>query len=198
MLLTRNTSRYFRPEKAKEEKRFSHILQRSLSRYQRRPIIILCIGSDRATGDCLGPLIGYRLTGDSGYPALKYSSLSSGNQKVIVYGTLSDPVHAGNLSQRLSDIHNHYYNPYIVAIDASLGVPEHVGYVTLGQGSLSPGTGVSHPLPPAGDIHITGIVNASSENNLFTLQTTRLSVVTTLADFIAKGLLEALHVRPSF
>ena len=28
---------------------------------QNRPIIFLCIGTDRATGDSLGPLIGYKL-----------------------------------------------------------------------------------------------------------------------------------------
>ena len=27
-----------------------------------RTIIFLCIGSDRATGDCLGPIIGYKLS----------------------------------------------------------------------------------------------------------------------------------------
>ena len=28
---------------------------------ENRPIIFLCIGTDRATGDSLGPLIGYKL-----------------------------------------------------------------------------------------------------------------------------------------
>ncbi len=27
----------------------------------RTDIIILCIGTDRATGDCLGPIVGYKL-----------------------------------------------------------------------------------------------------------------------------------------
>ena len=26
-----------------------------------RPLVILCIGTDRATGDCLGPIVGHKL-----------------------------------------------------------------------------------------------------------------------------------------
>ena len=26
-----------------------------------KPIVFLCIGTDRATGDCLGPIVGYKL-----------------------------------------------------------------------------------------------------------------------------------------
>ena len=43
-------------------------------------IVFLCIGSDRATGDCLGPYVGWHLS----------------QQKlpgVFVYGTLNTPVH---------------------------------------------------------------------------------------------------------
>ena len=50
----------------------------------------LCIGSDRITGDSLGPLIGHRLTA---YRGLGF----------YVYGTLDDPVHALNLSDRLQN-----------------------------------------------------------------------------------------------
>lgn len=164
----------------------------------RRPIIFLCIGSDRATGDSLGPLVG-QLLSDS-LPAsqnlfcyIRHTLLY--NQKAAVYGTLHQTVHAGNLTNTLAKIYNRYKNPYIIAIDASLGIPEHIGYVTLGNGSLRPGIGVSHVLPEAGDMHITGIVNHSSQNNHYTLQTTKLFTVVQLATFIADGILDALHVR---
>ncbi len=54
-------------------------------------IIFLCIGSDRATGDCLGPILGYKLSGLSG-------------NNCIIYGTLESPVHAGNLELVLWEI----------------------------------------------------------------------------------------------
>ena len=53
-----------------------------------RELVFLCIGSDRITGDSLGPLIGYQLS--------PYCS-----RVFHVYGTLDDPVHALNLPDRI-------------------------------------------------------------------------------------------------
>lgn len=138
-------------------------------------IIFLCIGSDRATGDCLGPIIGYKL---STQPFFKYK----------IYGTLKEPVHAKNLSATIEEIYNQYDNPCIVAIDASLGRSNHVGYITLGEGTLKPGAGVNKMLPHVGDIFITGIVNFSGTLDQMLLQTTRLNIVMDLADFICFGI----------
>lgn len=180
---TQTKSIYFPTMRPNARNKFCRALQNKFSDIELyRPLVFLCIGSDRATGDSLGPLVGQKLS----------EGLNS--KKAVVYGTLCQTVHAGNLVNMLAEIHNRYKNPYIIAIDASLGIPEHIGYVTLGNGSLRPGIGVSHILPEAGDIHITGIVNHSSKNNHQTLQTTRLLTVMELASFIADGILDALHV----
>ena len=143
------------------------------NKYQ--PLVFLCIGSDRATGDSLGPIIGYKL---------KQRHLSS----AYVYGTLEEPVHAKNLSEIIREIHDTFDKPFIVAIDASLGKASHVGYFTLGEGALKPGAGVGKDLPHVGNLYITGIVNLSGflENSL--LQTTRLHTVMSLADKISTGI----------
>lgn len=144
-----------------------------------QPLIFLCIGSDRATGDSLGPIIGYKL---------KQRRLSS----AYVYGTLEHPVHAKNLSDVIREIHDTFDHPFIVAIDASLGKASHIGYFTLGEGSLKPGAGVGKNLPQIGNLYITGIVNLSGflENTL--LQTTRLYTVMDLADKISTGIFYCL------
>lgn len=147
---------------------------------KKHSIIILCIGSDRATGDCLGPIIGYKLEKQQ-------------YKNVHIYGTLSHPVHAKNLTKILDMIYDTYKYPFIIAIDASLGKDKHVGYVTLGEGSLSPGIGVDKELPIVGDIFITGIVNVSGYLNHMLLQTTRLDTVMQLADYICIGLRYVLH-----
>ncbi len=181
-------SLYFSTSRFQEKNKFCQALQKKLNCIEKhRPLVFLCIGSDRATGDSLGPLVGQRLAGDFLF-----------TKKAVVYGTLHQTVHAGNLVKTLTEIYNRYDNPYIIAIDASLGIPEHIGYVTLGEGSLHPGIGVCHQLPEAGDIHITGIVNHSTRNNHFTLQTTKLFTVMELAGFISDGILKALHVSSSF
>jgi putative sporulation protein YyaC len=138
-------------------------------------VILLCIGSDRATGDCLGPIIGYKLS------KLQYPHL-------FIYGTLENPVHAKNLNNTLAKIKHRHTNAFIIAIDASLGACHHIGYITLGEGPLSPGIGVDKELPYVGDIFITGIVNMSSMLNHMLLQTTRLDIVMKLADFICLGI----------
>lgn len=141
-----------------------------------RKIVVLCIGSDRSTGDSLGPLIGYKLE--------KYHMAD-----VSIYGTLQSPVHAANLTEKLDEIYSLHCNPFILAIDASLGTKDHIGYITLGNGPLRPGLGVNKELPDVGDIHITGIVNFSGMMESLLLQTTRLSQVMRLADTISKAVL---------
>ena len=140
-----------------------------------RTIIFLCIGTDRATGDCLGPIIGYKL---SKQPYFKYK----------VYGTLENPVHAKNLQDTVKEIYDTYDNPLVIAIDASLGQSDHVGFITVGEGAIKPGAGVNKELPMVGDLFITGIVNLSGLLDHMLLQTTRLNVVMSLADYICQGI----------
>lgn len=146
-----------------------------------QPLIFLCIGSDRATGDCLGPLLGEKL-----------STLSLSHFKV--YGTLKQPVHAKNLSETIATIYREHENPFIVAIDSSLGRASHVGYVTLGKGALKPGAGVEKELPSVGDLFITGIVNFSGIFDQMLLQTTRLYLVMSLADNIYTGIRRGIFI----
>ena len=86
----------------------------------------------------------------------------------------------------------------MVAIDASVGNREHVGYVTLGKGALKPGLGVSKNLSEVGDIFITGIVGGCTSFDPVMLQSIRLSVVMHLADCICEsiGLVENLWDFP--
>ena len=158
-------------------KHFSRLLEQLPKPEQ--TLIFLCIGSDRATGDSLGPIIGYKL---------KQRRLSS----AYVYGTLENPVHAKNLGDIIREIHDTFDQPFIIAIDASLGRASHIGYFTLGEGSLKPGAGVGKELPQVGNLYVTGIVNLSGflENSL--LQTTRLHTVMDLADKISMGIFYCL------
>lgn len=145
-------------------------------------IVLLCIGSDRSTGDSLGPLIGYKLS-------------KRQNKNLTIYGTLDNPVHAVNLKDTLAEIYKRHPSSLIIAVDASLGSFSHIGYVTLGTGSLKPGLGVKKELPEVGDIYITGIVNFSGLLDNLLLQSTRLATVMNLADCISVGLASALIYR---
>jgi putative sporulation protein YyaC len=143
-----------------------------------RPIVFVCIGTDRSTGDSLGPLVGTLL-----------------EEKMIspfyVYGTLENPIHAVNLKEQLDEIHKRHKNPFIIGVDACLGRLKSVGVIQIADGPVKPGAGVNKDLPEVGDIHITGIVNVSGFMEFFILQNTRLNLVLKMAKTIANGIHEA-------
>ena len=149
-----------------------------------RPIVIVCIGTDRSTGDSLGPLIG---------TFLEEKNVSSFH----VYGTLEHPIHAVNLEEKLKEIKDKHFNPFIIGIDACLGRTKSVGFIQVGSGPVKPGAGVNKELPEVGDIHITGIVNVSGFMEFFVLQNTRLNLVLNMAKTIANGLHEINTHIPS-
>ncbi|WP_350343659.1 spore protease YyaC [Proteinivorax tanatarense] len=140
-------------------------------------LVVLCIGTDRSTGDSLGPIIGSKLF-----------HLNS-HDDVLILGNLDDPVHASNLAKNIQSI-NLLKNPLVIAIDASLGNSDNIGKINLGIGSLKPGAGVKKNLPEVGDIYITGVVNVGGFMEYFVLQNTRLSLVMNMADVISNGLEE--------
>jgi len=141
---------------------------------------ILCIGSDRSTGDALGPLVGTILS-------------SSPLSRTTVWGTLKDPVHALNLEALLKKLAQDKNQHLIIAIDASLGKSGSVGMIEIGRGALYPGAGVKKELPPVGDLYLSGVVNLGGFMEQMVLQSTRLYQVMELAKVIAQGLLLALN-----
>ncbi len=148
---------------------------------KKQSIVFICIGTDRSTGDSLGPLVGTKLK--RRFP----------NRHI--YGTLQSPVHALNLEETLKTIQTSYANPYIIGIDACLGKLSSIGTVSASDGPVLPGAGVNKQLPPVGNMHITGIVNVSGFMQHIVLQNTRLHLVMTMADFIADSLFLSLHRR---
>lgn len=141
-------------------------------------IVILCIGSDRSTGDSLGPLVGYKLQSKHLF-------------NTVVYGSLQNPVHALNIDNIMDEIYIKHPGSLVIAIDASTGKKNHIGYITLTKGPLRPGLAVCKDLKPIGHICITGIVNIQSVMNHMILQTTRLGTVMNLADSISNAVFNA-------
>jgi putative sporulation protein YyaC len=154
------------------------------SSVKKRPIVFVCIGTDRSTGDSLGPLVGTLLQEKSVAP-------------FYVYGTLEDPIHAVNLEEKLAEIKEKHFRPFIIGIDACLGRLKSVGAIQVGQGPVKPGAGVNKELPEVGDMHITGIVNVSGFMEYFVLQNTRLNLVLKMAKIIANSIHQAsLSTQP--
>lgn len=155
-----------------------HLVERCLNHAFAEEIVIVCIGTDRSTGDALGPLVGSKL-------------IAKNPLSFQVYGTLEEPVHAGNLSEKLDVIQKKHPEALLIAVDACLGQFSNVGKINVVDGPLKPGAGVKKELPAVGTFHITGIVNVGGFMEYFVLQNTRLFVVMQMAEIIAAGLAKA-------
>ncbi|KGX93685.1 hypothetical protein N781_00245 [Pontibacillus halophilus JSM 076056 = DSM 19796] len=138
-----------------------------------RDLVLVCIGTDRSTGDSFGPLLG---------SLLEEKRLNH----VHVYGTLDEPVHAVNLEEKLQTIGENHQNPFIIGIDACLGKVSSVGSLIIGKGPVKPGAAVKKQLPEVGELHITGVVNVSGFMEYFVLQNTRLNLVMHMSKRVAQ------------
>lgn len=140
-----------------------------------KTIIFLCIGTDRSTGDSLGPIIGYKLK-------------QCNFKKIYIYGSLENPIHSNNIISIIDKIKLSFNNPFIIAIDAALGTVQNIGKILIENRPLLPGSALNKDLPCIGDMSIKGIVNISGNMDFIVLQNTRLYTVMTLADSIANGI----------
>ncbi|GGG17026.1 hypothetical protein GCM10010913_43830 [Paenibacillus aceti] len=142
-------------------------------RHEEEKITFLCIGTDRSTGDALGPLVGSRLE-EHGF--------------AHVVGTLEYPCDADNLEQRLAAIPADHI---IIAIDASLGASTSVGNYLVSAQPLFPAQSVGHSLPAAGHYSVAGVVNVKGPKPYWTLQMTSLYKVMQMAEEITAAILMA-------
>jgi len=136
-------------------------------RYSADHITFLCIGTDRSTGDALGPLTGSRLK-ESGFPH--------------VVGTLPFPCDADNLLMRMAEIPP---GQVIVAVDACLGPPAALGYYFVSGEPLEPARSMGRYLPAVGRYSLAAVVDINGPKPYRTLQTTPLHRVMVMADTIA-------------
>ncbi|WP_397386288.1 spore protease YyaC [Paenibacillus sp. VCA1] len=142
-------------------------------RHEPGDVTFLCIGTDRSTGDALGPLTGSALS-DYGFPH--------------VVGTLLAPCDAFSLEALLADIPA---SRVVVAIDACLGQPQSVGSFLVSDEPLLPARSVGQALPAVGHYSVAAVVNALGPKPYATLQMTSLHHVMTMAGQIASAAAEA-------
>lgn len=138
-------------------------------------VVVLGIGSDRVTGDCVGPLVGHMLA-ESG---------------VAVYGSLASPVTALNVAESYAILRRRHPEAFVIAVDSALGTDGEVGSVLLLPRGLRPAAAVGKVLPAVGDLGIVGVVS-SRRLGADALGKVRLALPFTLARRIADGVLRAV------
>lgn len=130
-------------------------------------VTVICIGTDRSTGDSFGPLTGHML---SRLTLLKFN----------LYGTLEKPVHALSLPDTLNSMDTE--KSLVIAVDAGVGDTNMVGHISMGYDPVKPGSGLGKTLPSVGDISITGIVAMGGLAPFVMLQNAPLGLVYKMAE----------------
>lgn len=137
-------------------------------------VIIVCIGTNRTqTIDCLGPFVGSILKEDREF-------------NVPVYGTMINPIHALNMTQRITEIKNIHPKSMIIAIDASLSDDNKIGQIAVVKGSIKPAAGINKEFDVVGDYSIKGFVAPRGINVVE--YDTDLNFISAMANTIAKGI----------
>jgi len=133
-------------------------------------LVFLCIGTDRSTGDSLGPWVG---------TLLEERGFSS------VVGTLRNPCDALTLPKLVPALPA---DRQIVAIDACLGREESVGSYLVKRGPLLPARSMGGGIGAVGHYSVAGVVNANSLKPYWTLQSTSLYLVMEMAKAMADAI----------
>ena len=140
------------------------------------PPVVVCIGSDLAIGDSLGPITG---------SMLKYKTQGL---NAFLYGTLSTPVTAKEIRYLRTFLRETHKGSQIIAVDAAVGEKGDIGLIKLSDSPLLPGAGANKKLGSIGDISIMGIVAEKSLGNYGLFNTTRLNLVYTMSEIISDSL----------
>ncbi len=151
-----------------------------LKDYIDKNTLVVCIGTDRCIGDCLGPLVGTFLK-NSSFP-------------LPVYGTIDNPIHALNIDIKLSEIYALHPNCTIIGVDACLGAVSNIGELQARNYPIHPGKGVGKTLPKVGNVSLIGIVDSSDDSELFTNRNIRLSLVMDIANVLSRSLLHSYYL----
>lgn len=149
--------------------------------YISKDTVIVCIGTDKCIGDCLGPLVGTFLT-DAFFP-------------LPVYGTIESPIHALNIEKRLSEITKKHPRCKIIGIDACLGEGKSIGEIHTRDYPIHPGKGVGKKLPDVGSSSIIAIVDSSDNAEFFTSRSIRLNLIMQMAKVISLGLIQGYKLK---
>lgn len=144
--------------------------------------VVICIGSDKVSGDMLGPLVGSSLREKYHLP-------------YPVYGAVGESVNGINLEEYLEMISVRHGESRIIAVDAALGKGEDVGRIRLKKGGIKAGGALDRAGEKVGDVGIVGVV--AEERDPKDVYAALLGVPFSLVEELAKRIAEMIHAALS-
>ena len=146
-------------------------------------IVFLCVGTDRITGDCFGPLVGSKLQN-----LLEKDNYSNIN----IYGSLEKNINYKNIESVLTGINS---KTGIIVVDAALSKKENIGKVFVSNSKTTLGKGLAKNRIELGDISIKTVVAKDYKTPIYNfkgLQNIPLNTVISLANIVSEGIYKVL------
>lgn len=162
---------------------FSYIFNKVKDEKDYSEVAFLCVGTDRITGDCFGPLVGTKLI-----ELLKEYNYSNIN----IYGSLSQNLSYENISEIIKNINK---KSIIIVIDAALSKKENIGKIFVQKSKTVLGKSLEKNKIEIGDISIKSVVAKDykvAKYNFKALQNISLNGVMTLSNIVAEGIFETI------
>lgn len=150
--------------------------------------VIVCIGTNKISGDALGPLVGDFLVEIYDIDA-------------YVYGKSGGNVNGVNFSAYYAHIQSHHADSIIVAIDSCLGAKADVGKIKVTSAGVRAGGALGKNNQRIGDIGILAVVGEYGQDNFNTLKSIDKIFVQDLAFSVAvkvHSLLQNIKENASF
>lgn len=146
-------------------------------------IAFLCVGTDRITGDCFGPLVGSKLI--DMFERYNFSNIN-------VYGSLEENLNYNNIEKVMKNINE---KTGIIVIDSALSKKENIGKIFVSNSKTILGKGLDKTKIEIGDISIKTVVAKNykiSNYNFKALQNISLNAVMSLANIVSEGIYEII------
>ena len=175
---------------AKKEKligELGHLLYQEKEKREIKEYVFLCVGSDKMTGDCFGPLVGAKLE-------KHFADYQIFN--IHILGNLKNPVCYPNILEVLEKIHLIEQEACIVVIDAAFSKEENIGKIYVSHQETVLGKGIGKQKIAIGDISIKAVVAKDCKmpmHNFQMLQNISLQFVMEMADIVADGIFEVMQ-----
>ena len=152
-------------------------------------IIFVCIGTDRITGDCFGPIVGSILLNKK----IKYKI-----PNVQILGCLEENVNFSKIEEKVIPQILKYEKPLVISIDAALSEQCNIGKIYIKNEGMELGKSLNKHMELFGDISIKAVVGKnmkSNKENFTILQNISLNEVIRLSNLVANGIIEVMNKK---
>lgn len=140
-------------------------------------LLFLCIGSEKISGDCIGPIVGTLLKEKYRLP-------------FPVLGTEENSVNGTNIRAYKENIKKHFPDYKIIAVDSAVGDEKDLWTIKIREGGVRAGGALDPKVEYVGEVGILAVVGSKKGNVLENLLAAPYSRIVDFAERIAKTIVK--------